>query len=173
MTCPHFIRAVASRARNSGVTLSLACLFMLCPAAADARQVTTPRAPRPAPAAPAQAPVPPTPPARPAAARRAPVPTVVPPREVVTVVHRLSGWKLLAWLATSGPSAVVLDELPSLSDSHTNIVAGYVYGDGRSVVARLPQSEVELETFDAPPRRAEHLSRPSCRRARSSRSSTA
>ncbi|HEX8190930.1 MAG TPA: PDZ domain-containing protein, partial [Pyrinomonadaceae bacterium] len=43
-----------------------------------------------------------------------------------------------------------LKELPSLSDSHTNIVAGYVYGDGRSVVARLPQAEVELEAFNAP-----------------------
>jgi S1-C subfamily serine protease len=78
------------------------------------------------------------------------MPAVAPPRQVITVVHRLSGWKLLAWLATSGPSAVVLDELPSLSDSHTNIVAGYVYEDGRSVVARLPQAEAELEAFDAP-----------------------
>jgi S1-C subfamily serine protease len=74
----------------------------------------------------------------------------VPPLEVVTVVHRLSGWKLLAWLAASGPPALELDEWPSLSDAHTNIVAGYVYGDGRGVVARLPQSEVELEAFNAP-----------------------
>ncbi|MFL6335266.1 MAG: PDZ domain-containing protein [Pyrinomonadaceae bacterium] len=74
----------------------------------------------------------------------------VPPREVVTVVHRLSGWKLLAWLATSGPPALELDEWPSSSDAHTNIVAGYVYEDGRSVAARLPQTEVELETFNVP-----------------------
>jgi len=108
-------------------------------------QATTPRAPRPATASPAQAPaVPP----RPAAPRSAPLP-VRPPREVVTVIHRLSGWKLLAWLASSGPPAVVLEELPTLADSHTNIVAGYVY-NGRSVVARLPQAEVELEAFDAP-----------------------
>jgi S1-C subfamily serine protease len=75
----------------------------------------------------------------------------MPPREVVTVVHRLSGWKLLAWLATSGPPALELDKLPSPSDTHTNIVAGYIYEDGRSVVTRLPQAEVELEGFPAPP----------------------
>jgi S1-C subfamily serine protease len=152
MTYTDYIRAVASRARNSGGPLSLACLLLLCSAAAYGRQAAeTPRAPRPAPALPAQAPAPPTPAARPAVPRRAPVaPAIVPPREVVTVVHRLSGWKLLAWLAASGPPALELDEWPSLSDAHTNIVAGYVYGDGRSVVARFPQAEVELETFNAP-----------------------
>lgn len=152
MIYPDYIRMAVSLARNSGVTLSLACLFLLCPVATLARQTTTPRGPRAAaPVAPAQAPAPPAPPARPAASpRRAPVLPVVPPREVVTVIHRLSGWKLLAWLATSGPPALVLEELPSLSDSHTNIVAGYVYGDGRSVVARLPQVEPELEAFNGP-----------------------
>lgn len=154
MICPNYMRSALSRARNSGGPLTLACL-LLCPAASSGRQAP-PRAPRPAshvpaqaPGAPAQAPAAPTPPARIAAPSRAPIPVVV-PREVVTVVHRLSGWKLLAWLATSGPHAVVLQELPTLSDTHTNIVAGYVYGDGRSVVARLPQAEVELEAFDVP-----------------------
>lgn len=179
MIYPDYIQSVWSRARHSGGALSLVCLFLLCPAAASARQdaapqtpaaptapaapaeqprlkppagvrEASPRAPRPAPPAPAQAPAAPTPPARGAAPRRAPIPAAAPPRQVVTVVHRLSGWKLLAWLATSGPSAVVLDELPSLSDSHTNIVAGYVYEDGRSVVVRLPQAEAELEAFEAP-----------------------
>jgi S1-C subfamily serine protease len=69
----------------------------------------------------------------------------------VTVVHRLSGWKLLAWLAASVTPAFELDELPSVTDAHTNIVAGYIYEDGRSVVARLPQAEVELESFPLPP----------------------
>ncbi|HEX8335427.1 MAG TPA: PDZ domain-containing protein [Pyrinomonadaceae bacterium] len=158
MKYPDYIRAATSRARNSGGLLSLACLLLLCSAAAHGRQATAPRAPRPAlaprpaSAQPAQAPIPPAPAARPAPPRRAPVPAaVVPPREVVTVVHRLSGWKLLAWLAASGPPALELDEWPSPSDAHTNIVAGYVYGDGRGVVARLPQSEVELEAFNAPP----------------------
>src|SRR5215207_648119 len=106
MIYPDYIRAVASHARHTGVTLALASLSLICPAAALARQAAPPRAPSAAPVAPAQAPAPP---ARAAAPRRAPIPAVVPPREVVTVVHRLSGWKLLAWLATSGPSAVVLD----------------------------------------------------------------
>ncbi|HEX8499830.1 MAG TPA: PDZ domain-containing protein [Pyrinomonadaceae bacterium] len=70
---------------------------------------------------------------------------------MVTVVHRLSGWKLLAWLAASGPPALELDELPSTADAHTNIVAGYIYEDGRTVVARLPQAEVDLEAFAPPP----------------------
>jgi S1-C subfamily serine protease len=150
MTYPDYIRGVSSRARNSRARLSLVCLLLLGPAASYGRQAETPRAPRPAPPAPAQAPAPPAPAARPAAPRRAPVTFVTPPREVVTVIHRLSGWKLLAWLATNGPPSLVLEELPSLSDSHTNIVAGYVYGNGRHVVARLPQAEVELEAFGAP-----------------------
>jgi S1-C subfamily serine protease len=81
----------------------------------------------------------------------APKPAPMPPREIVTVVHRLSGWKLLIWLATSGPSTMQLDSLPSTEDAHTNIVAGYVYEDGRTVVARLPQSEVEVESLPGPP----------------------
>jgi S1-C subfamily serine protease len=147
MIYTDYLRAVASRARNSGAALSLACLFLLSPAAAHARQATTPAPQTPAaPTAPAAAAAP----ARSVPPRATPAPAVAAPREVVTVVHRLSGWKLLAWLAASGPPALVLKELPSLSDSHTNIVAGYVYGDGRSVVARLPQAEVELEAFNAP-----------------------
>src|SRR5215213_7387094 len=104
----------------------------------------TPRVPRMAPA-PASAP---TAPAQAATPRAAAAP--IPPREVVTVVHRLSGWKLLAWLATSGPPALELDELPSMTDSHTNIVAGYIYEDGRTVVARLSQAEADLESFALP-----------------------
>jgi S1-C subfamily serine protease len=152
MTYTDYIRAFPSRASSAVGPLSLACLFLLCSAAAYGRQAAeTPRAPRPAPAPPAQAPSAPASAARPAAPRRGPVaPAFVPPREVVTVIHRLSGWKLLAWLAASGPPALELDEWPSLSDAHTNIVAGYVYGDGRGVVARLPQAEVELEAFNAP-----------------------
>ncbi len=158
-------RAGASRCRTlSGATL-LACILL--PASVPARQA--------APPAPAQAPAPngpATPPAaqpaqterpraprvnvtprapRTAPAPRAPIATpAVPPRQVVTVVHRLTGWKLLAWLATSGPPAVELDELPSTTDAHTNIVAGYIYEDGRSVVARLPQADIDLEAFAVP-----------------------
>lgn len=69
----------------------------------------------------------------------------------MTVVHRLSGWKLLTWLAASGPAALELADLPSTSDVHTNIVAGYISEDGRTVVARLPQAEAEIETFEFTP----------------------
>ncbi|MDT5295088.1 MAG: serine protease DegQ [Acidobacteriota bacterium] len=55
------------------------------------------------------------------------------------------------WLATSGPPTLELDGLPTTADAHTNIVAGYIYEDGRSVVARLPQAEVELDSLPAPP----------------------
>ena len=74
------------------------------------------------------------------------------PREVVTVVHRLSGWKLLNWLATSGPPLLEIDDLPSEADAHTNIVAGFVHSDGRKVVARLPQGAAawDFSAFQPP-----------------------
>jgi len=123
------------------------------PGAVRSTTTPTPRAPRAAPHAPAAS-TPGVPQARPAQ----PVPGVapqaplapLPPQQVVTVVHRLRGWKLLAWLAASGPPGAELDELPSTSDTHTNIVAGYVSNDGRTVIARLPQAEAELESFPVP-----------------------
>src|SRR5215207_6413849 len=104
------------------------------PAVAGSGAAASPRAPLPALA--------------PVAQRAAQAPP--PPRQVVTVVHRLSGWKLLTWLAVSGPPALEIDKLPSASDVHTNIVAGFVSNDGRSVMARLPQAEAELETLEVP-----------------------
>ncbi|HYE13324.1 MAG TPA: PDZ domain-containing protein [Pyrinomonadaceae bacterium] len=106
------------------------------PSARTAPRAPVPKAPQPA-AAPAQAPRP----AQPAA-------PAAPPR-VVTVVHRLSGWKLLAWLAASGP-AFEIDELPSSSDVLTNVVAGFVSRDNKTVVARLPRAEAELEPTPSP-----------------------
>ncbi|HEX8722401.1 MAG TPA: PDZ domain-containing protein [Pyrinomonadaceae bacterium] len=169
MLYPDQIRAGLSRVRAVSGALLLACAIL--PAAAAARQTPMPPAaapetsapqgaPRTAPAAPAApaaprapAQVAPRAPAQPAATRAAAAPPapVVPPREVVTVVHRMSGWKLLAWLAASGGPVLELDEFPSAADAHTNIVAGYIYDDGRSVVARLPQAEVEVEAFSVPP----------------------
>ncbi len=81
-----------------------------------------------------------------------PAPRVTPPPAppgVITVVHRLSGWKLLAWLATTPALLVEVDDLPFASDVHTNIVAGFVSEDGRTVIARLGQAEAE--TSIAPP----------------------
>jgi S1-C subfamily serine protease len=163
------------RARRFASLLVLT--LMLCAASARAQDIVTPAAPRtpaqvaaPRPARPGaqqRAPVaePSTRIARPAAvvapqagAQAAtpsakPAPAIAPmlPRQVVTVVHRLRGWKLLAWLATSDPFTFELDEMPSPSDVHTNIVAGYISEDGRTVVARLPQTEAELDSFPLPP----------------------
>jgi S1-C subfamily serine protease len=64
---------------------------------------------------------------------------------VVTVIHRLRGWKLLKRLAASPGHMISVDELPGASDVHTNIVAGFVSEDGRTVMARLPQAEAEVE----------------------------
>lgn len=118
-------------------------------AAPQTPRIVSPRIPpfaSPAPAAVVQGRRPAAP-----APKPTPKPAPMPPRQIVTVVHRLSGWKLLTWLATSGPSTMQLDSLPSTEDAHTSIVAGYVYEDGRTVVARLPQSEVEVESLPGPP----------------------
>lgn len=94
-----------------------------------------------APPTPQQAQSRPTTPAPVAAPRK---PTA--PKNVVTVVHRLNGWKLLSWLAVKAGEGVFVDELPSPDDVHTNIVAGVVSDDGRTVMARLPRAEVEVES---------------------------
>jgi S1-C subfamily serine protease len=110
---------------------------------------------RPAPPAKSQAPATPgdggapspvVPPARPTkvAPPSPATPPAPPPYRVVTVVHRMSGWRLLSLLAASAPSALELDDVPSASYVHTNVVAGFLSDDNRTVVARLPQAEVEV-----------------------------
>lgn len=165
---------VSSRKAARGFACALALPVLLCAIQARAQEAAPPTAPQTAPAAASPGtprPDPQRPPVaqpgarvvRPAAAvappagAQAPTPAAkpapafapVPPRQVVTVVHRLRGWKLLAWLATTVRPSFELDELPSPSDVHTNIVAGYISEDGRTVVARLPQAESNLD-FPAP-----------------------
>ncbi|HEV2882213.1 MAG TPA: PDZ domain-containing protein [Pyrinomonadaceae bacterium] len=61
--------------------------------------------------------------------------------QVVAVIHRLSGWKLRTLLTPpDAPVASTFDE----NFVRTNIVAGYILPDGRTVVARLPQAEAEM-----------------------------
>ncbi|HLL13716.1 MAG TPA: PDZ domain-containing protein [Pyrinomonadaceae bacterium] len=61
--------------------------------------------------------------------------------QVIAVVHRLSGWKLRTLLTPpDAPVASSFDE----NFVRTNIVAGYIMPDGRTVVARLPQAEAEM-----------------------------
>ncbi|HEV2801484.1 MAG TPA: PDZ domain-containing protein [Pyrinomonadaceae bacterium] len=80
----------------------------------------------------------PTAPAKPVAAPRKPQEAMPP---VIAVVHRLSGWKLRTLLTPpDAPVASNFDE----NFVRTNIVAGYIMPDGRTVVARLPQAEAEM-----------------------------
>ena len=70
--------------------------------------------------------------------------------QVVTIVHRLNGIKLLRLLrrlsgdmntvATLNNSFAIRDEV------HTNIIAGLALEDGRTIAVWLPQAEAELET---------------------------
>lgn len=64
------------------------------------------------------------------------------PPQVITIVHQLSGWKLRTWLAFT--DAKVLEPSAVNQFVYTNIVAGYVLADGRTVVARLPEADAEM-----------------------------
>src|SRR4051812_43982448 len=161
----------SSRNDARGFACTLVILILACAVAARAQEATAPPAPQTPPAnatpRPARPGVQRTPVAAPAARvvrpvaaaapqastqtpKAAPAIAPMPPRQVVTVVHRLSGWKLLAMLATRDQSSLEIEELPSPTDVHTNIVAGYISDDGRTVVAHLPQTESDLNSFPEP-----------------------
>jgi S1-C subfamily serine protease len=68
--------------------------------------------------------------------------------QVVTVVHRLSGVKMLRFLLRQeGEAGTVytIDTEAISSDAHASIIAGWVLGDGRTIAARLPQAGAEFE----------------------------
>ncbi|MBD0325961.1 MAG: PDZ domain-containing protein, partial [Pyrinomonadaceae bacterium] len=66
--------------------------------------------------------------------------------QVVTVVHRLNGLKVLSLLHRGGQSPMVVgDEFVTTRDMLTSVTAGFLLGDGKSVLARLPQAEAEIE----------------------------
>lgn len=69
------------------------------------------------------------------------------PAQVITIVHRLSGWKLRTLLTLY--DAKRFD--PALANQfiYTNIVAGYVLGNGRYVIARLPEADAEMLNLPA------------------------
>jgi S1-C subfamily serine protease len=89
--------------------------------------------------------------------RRPPLPparvTVVPNQmqlgpQVVTVVHRLTGVKLLRLLQRqSGETFTIenIDPLTLMADAHASILAGWALDDGKTIAARLPQAFAELE----------------------------
>ncbi|HYP01110.1 MAG TPA: PDZ domain-containing protein [Pyrinomonadaceae bacterium] len=123
-------RGAAGRMRV-GVALFAFCAFGAHAALVVSAQETRPprRAPLPVAATPAK------PPAR----AQAKIPADTPP--VIAVVHRMSGWKLRTLLTPADATAAsAFDE----NFVRTNIVAGFIMSDGRSVVARLPQAEAEM-----------------------------
>jgi S1-C subfamily serine protease len=102
----------------------------------------TPKQPESLPTVPAKPVSPPQTPGTPS-----PSTPVAQPQQVITIVHRLSGWKLRTWLAFT--DARVLEPSSVNQFVYTNIVAGYVLGDGRSVVARLPEADAEMFNLPA------------------------
>jgi hypothetical protein len=92
--------------------------------------------------------------------RRPPEPparvTVVPNQtqlapQVVTVVHRLTGVKLLRLLQRqSGETFSIenIDPQTLMTDAHASILAGWALEDGKTIAARLPQAFAELEVTE-------------------------
>ncbi|MGZ8844247.1 MAG: hypothetical protein ACXW18_11340, partial [Pyrinomonadaceae bacterium] len=82
--------------------------------------------------------------------------TVVPSQgpiapQVVTVIHRLSGVKILRFLLRqSGQNGVVetIDPDTLNNDAHASIIAGWTMDDGKTITARLPQAAAEIEIKD-------------------------
>ena len=68
--------------------------------------------------------------------------------QVVTIVHRLSGVKMLRLLQRQAgePGAVYTIDTESIStDAHASIIAGWALEDGKTIAVRLPQAGAELE----------------------------
>lgn len=68
--------------------------------------------------------------------------------QVVTIVHRLSGVKMLRFLLRQGGetgTVYTIDPEAISSDAHASIIAGWVLADGKTIAARLPQAGAEFE----------------------------
>ncbi len=92
--------------------------------------------------------------------RRMPTPparvTVIPSEanvapQVVTIVHRLSGVKILRLLLRQNGESGVLETIDPgtlMNDAHASIIAGWAMDDGKTIVTRLPQAAAEIELSD-------------------------
>jgi S1-C subfamily serine protease len=157
--------------------LSMTALaFVLMSAAALAQTATT--AP-----APVQSPVPAQPlpeklqprrrPMRVASAQPVKV-TVIPEQQpvapqIVTIVHRLSGIKMLRFLlrqAGEAGTVAMIDPFAITTDAHASIIAGWAIDD-KTITARLPQAaaETEFSRVQMPAEFAEMFPEASSRRA--------
>jgi S1-C subfamily serine protease len=68
--------------------------------------------------------------------------------QVVTIVHRLTGVKMLRFLLRQGdePDTIyTIDPEAISSDAHASIIAGWALDDGKTIAVRLPQAGAELE----------------------------
>lgn len=148
------------------ISFRISSLTMIALASAVTVMSQTPAATTPAtPAAAAvQTPLPERPQRRPT--HQVPSPparvTVVPNQtpvapQVVTVVHRLTGVKLLRLLQTQvGENSIIetVDPESLRTDAHASIIAGWALDDGKTIAARLPQVFAEIEITQFAERRA-------------------
>ena len=152
------------------ISFRISTLMMITVASALAARSQTPASTTPVtPAAKAQASSPERPQRRPT--RRPPAPparvTVVPNQtqvapQVVTVVHRLTGVKLLRLLQRQvGENSIIetIDPESLRTDAHASIIAGWALDDGKTIAARLPQAVAEIEITQISEARAQSQAR--------------
>lgn len=75
--------------------------------------------------------------------------------QVVTIIHRLSGVKILRLLlrqAVANGVVETIDPETINNDAHASIIAGWAMEDGKTIAARLPQAaaEIEIKEFEGP-----------------------
>lgn len=70
--------------------------------------------------------------------------------QVVTIIHRLSGVKVLRLFLRQAGGGVVetIDPETITSDAHASIIAGWALEDGKTIAARLPQAAAEFEVTE-------------------------
>src|SRR5437660_9094192 len=148
------------------ISFRISTLMIFAVASATAARSQTPASTTPVtPAAAAQAPAPERPPRR--TIRRVASPptrvTVVPNQtqvapQVVTVVHRLTGVKLLRLLQSQVGAGSIIETIDPESlrtDAHASIIAGWALDDGKTIAARLPQAAAEIEITEIAETRAQ------------------
>src|SRR5205814_4092826 len=78
--------------------------------------------------------------------------------QVVTIVHRLTGVKMLRYLlrqGNEGDQIFTIDPEAISNDAHASIIAGWALDDGKTIAARLPQAFAEIEITDIAETRAQ------------------